>query len=151
MCLKRERRAASGLSVFLDSNVFIVQGDKENQLSSGNKNRGAEIQFFQMFLLSGNDSAVYVKQMWFDPLNGLPAPPRGLIPHLQAHLAATSPSPPPCPSSSSSSSSFFHSLFFVSFNYKHMRTVFPPAAAKPTVCSGAAFPSELSTLARWET
>lgn len=73
--------------------------------------------------------------------------------HLEAHLRNCkhiwTTRPPYLLPFLSSSSSSFHS-FFVSSNYKHMPAVFPPAAAKPIVCNGVAFPSELSTLACWE-
>lgn len=90
-------------------------------------------QFFQMFFLSGKNSAarpVYLKQMWCDPLSGVTAPPRGSSqtyrniwpprpPKLPPSPPPPLPSPPPSPLLQLLSSLFF----FVSSNYKHMWTV----------------------------
>lgn len=114
-------------------------------------------QFFQMFFLSGKNSAarpVYLKQMWCDPLSGVTAPPRG---SSQTYRNIWPPRPPKLPPSPPLPSPplllllFFNSSPLSFFLFPLMTNtcgLFPPAAAKPRV--SAAFPSELSALARWD-
>lgn len=78
-----------------------------------------------------------------------------LLSDLQKHLAATSPEaasfPPPLPSPPLLLLLFFNSSPLSFFLFPLMTNtcgLFPPAAAKPRV--SAAFPSELSALARWD-
>lgn len=77
-----------------------------------------------------------------------------LLSDLQKHLAATSPEaasfpPPPLPSPPPSPLlQLLSSLFFLFPLITNTCGLFPPAAAKPRV--SAAFPSELSALARWD-
>lgn len=99
------------LLVFRRADVFSSR-KKTKKISFGNRNQGAEIQFFQMFQLSGNELPVCLTQMQFDPIershnatqrpHSAPADTSGR--HVLPHRLLFFP-----PSSSSSS---FHSFFF---------------------------------------
>ena len=94
--------------------------------------------------------SVYLNQMWCDPVSGLTAPPRGSSQTCRNIWPPRPPEAASSPPSFSSSSTPLLSLFFFFLFPLITNTcgLFPPAAAKPRV--SAAFPSELSTLARWD-
>lgn len=112
-----------------DKSGLILWEDKENQLSSGEKNPGAEIQIFQMFLLSGKHADVYLKQilLWpseqshSDTQRHFFAPAVSSdrhVPHHTPFFFSPFP-PPPLPH-------FLSTQFFFppsSSNCKHMRSV----------------------------